>query len=67
MTKPSGPPSACKHPRVRGPDALGEHGAYCIACRANVPCPHPPNERETADFLAGERSVTVCNWCGEEI
>lgn len=57
--------SRCPHRNLQGPEFLGQTGAFCVDCGANLPCPHPPSARTTEQFLGGE-SVTTCDWCGEE-
>lgn len=58
-------PKKCTHPRLRGPQYLGDGGPSCETCGEKVPCPHPASERETHRYLGG-KSVTTCNWCGHE-
>jgi hypothetical protein len=54
---------SCRHPRLRGPDFIGENGAYCRDCGDERPCPH--TELQTEDLIGGDRTATSCSWCGK--
>jgi hypothetical protein len=61
MDKPPPDPS-CQHPRLRGPLDEGEKpGAYCDACGAEVPCPHP------VKVWVRSENKNFCRWCKDEV
>jgi hypothetical protein len=50
---------------LRGPEAFGE-GVSCARCGEEVPCPHPPAERQRY-YALGDAWFETCGWCCEQL